>query len=363
MQGRHIHKINQPRGQREDGVEAVIPNLSWRYSGGTATNQAIAPGLARLLCVAWLGPDRPEGVGLLTLRDLLRLRARRDSPVVWHARRNIEMAVGLLLKSLGWPFVLIFTSAAQRHHTAITRWMISRVDAVIAPSAASASFAHRPAAVIHHGVDPVRYAPAADRAAAWAATGLPGRYGIGCFGRVRRQKGTDLFVTAMCRLLPHYPDYTAVVIGATTPSHRAFAARLKAQAAAAGLSDRILFLGALPTLDVQRWFGRLSIYAFTSRNEGFGLTLLEAMAVGAALVAARSGAAEVVVADGKTGLLVPPGDVDALTAALESLMRDPAEAAAMGRRARERAVAEFSLNAEVASIAKLYRTVRSGGRS
>jgi len=77
MQGRHIHKINQSRGQREDGVEAVIPNLSWRYSGGTATNQAIAPGLARLLCVAWLGPDRPEGVAQLTLRDLLRLRARR----------------------------------------------------------------------------------------------------------------------------------------------------------------------------------------------------------------------------------------------------------------------------------------------
>ena len=363
MQGRHIHKTNQSRGQREDGIEAVIPNLSWRYSGGTATNQAIAPGLARLLCVAWLGPDRPEGVARLTLRDLLRLRARRVSPVVWHARRNIEMAVGLLLKSLGWPFVLIFTSAAQRHHTAITRWMISRVDAVIAPSAASASFAHRPAAVIHHGVDPVCYAPAADRAAAWAATGLPGRYGIGCFGRVRRQKGTDLFVTAMCRLLPRYPDYTAVVIGATTASHRAFAARLKAQAAVAGLSDRILFLGALPTPDVQRWFARLSIYAFTSRNEGFGLTLLEAMAVGAALVAARSGAAEVVVADGTTGLLVPPGDADALTAALESLMRDPAAAAAMGRRARETAVAEFSLDAEVASIAKLYRTVRSGGRS
>ncbi len=335
MQGRHIHETNQSHGQREDGIEAVIPNLSWRYSGGTATNQAIAPGLARLLCVAWLGPDRPEGVARLTLRDLLRLRARRPSPVVWHARRNIEMAVGLLLKTLGWPFVLIFTSAGQRHHTAITRWMINRVNAALG----------------------------ADRAAAWAATGLPGHYGIGCFGRVRRQKGTDLFVTAMCRLLPRFPDYTAVVIGATTASHRAFVARLNAQAAAAGLSDRILFLGALPTPDVQRWFGRLSIYAFTSRNEGFGLTLIEAMAAGAALMAARSAAAEVVVADGTTGLLVPPGDVDALTAALEKLMRDPAAAATMGRRARERAVAEFSLDAEVAGIAKLYSTVRSGGRS
>ncbi|HKM87715.1 MAG TPA: glycosyltransferase family 4 protein [Xanthobacteraceae bacterium] len=357
-----MHEINQSRGQRDDGVEVVIPNLSWRYSGGTATNQAIAPALARLMRVAWLGSDRPDGVTPLMPRDLMRLRAR-PSPVVWHARRNIEMAAGLLLKSLGWPFVLIFTSAGQRHHKAITRWMIKQVDAVIAPSAASASFAHRPATVIHHGVDPARYAPAADRAAEWAAGGLPGRYGIGCFGRIRPQKGTDLFVTAMCRLLPRYPDYTAVVIGATTASHRAFAARLRAEAAAAGLADRILFLGALPTPEVQRWFARLSIYAFTSRNEGFGLTLLEAMAAGAALVAARAGAAEVVVADRRTGLLVPPGDIDALAAALETLMRDPAATAAMGRRARERAVTEFSLDAEVAGIAKLYRAVRSGGRS
>ena len=57
---------------------------------------------------------------------------------------------------------------------------------------------------------------------------------------------------------------------------------------------------------MQRWYQRLTIYAFTSRNEGFGLTLIEAMAAGAALVAARAGAAELVVEDGVTGVLTPP---------------------------------------------------------
>ena len=84
--------------------------------------------------------------------------------------------------------------------------------------------------------------------------------------------------------------------------------------------------------EVQRWYRRLTIYAFTSRNEGFGLTLIEAMSVGAALVASRAGAAELVVEDGVTGVLTPPGDADALVAALEPLMRDPASSAAMGRR-------------------------------
>src|ERR1700728_1110905 len=360
MQGRNMHEPDQSRANRLSAiaaVEAIIPNLSWRYSGGTATNQAIAPGLARIMRLGWLGPDRPDGVVRLRLGDLMRLRARRSSPIVWHARRNIEMAAGLLLKFLGWPFVLIFTSAGQRHKTITTRWMIGRVDAVIAPSAASASFLQRRATVIHHGVDLARYAPAPDRAADWAASGLPGRYGIGCFGRIRPQKGTDLFVTAMCRLLPRYPDFTAVVIGDTIGVHHAFAERLKADIAAAGLSGRIHFLGALPAHEVPRWFARISIYAFTSRNEGFGLTLLEAMAAGTALVATRAGAAEIVVADGKTGLLVPVGDADALPAALESLMRDPAAAAALAARAREKAVAEFSIDTEVARIAEVYRSV------
>ena len=87
--------------------------------------------------------------------------------------------------------------------------------------------------------------------------------------------------------------------------------RLRGMVAEAGLAERVRFLGELPIEEVPRWYQRISIYAFTSREEGFGLTLLEAMAAGTALVAARSGAAETVVADGATGVLVPPGDVDA----------------------------------------------------
>jgi mannosyltransferase len=212
--------------------------------------------------------------------------------------------------------------------------------------------------VILHGVDTGLYAPPSDRAAAFAAAGLPGRHAIGCFGRVRAQKGTDVFVEAMCRLLPRYPDFTAVIVGAETSDQRSFAEQLRQRVHAAGLTERVRFLGELPIEDVPRWFQRISIYAFTSRNEGFGLTLLEAMAAGNAVVAARAGAADRVITDGETGLLVPPGDVDALVLALEPLLRDPAAAAAMGRRARDRVVQEFSVDREAASIAAVYRRIQ-----
>ncbi len=338
-------------------LSVVIPNLHWHYSGVTATNRMVAPRLAKFLPTAWLGSDAPERMPRMTVGDLLRLRlsSQRRKPRIWHARRNNEMMAGLSLKLLGWPLALVFTSVAQRRHSWITRVLIARMDAVIAASEASAAYLDRPATVVLHGIDAERYRPPPDRAAAFAATGLPGTYGIGCFGRVRAQKGTDVFVEAMCALLPKYPDFTAIVVGAVTPDQRAFARALEARVAAAGLSERVRFLGELPTEEVPQWFQRISIYAFTSRNEGFGLTLLEAMAAGAALVAARAGGAQAVVRDGETGMLVPPGDVGALVAALEPLLRAPERAAAMGRKARASVLAEFTVDAEVERIAAVYR--------
>src|ERR1700716_1336014 len=339
-----------------DNLQLIVPNLHRRYSGVTATNRMVAPKLAKLFHAAWLGPDAPDGIGRMGVAELLKLRRRR-TPLIWHARRNNEMIAGVVLRTLGWPLKLVFTSAAQRHHTWITRWLIRRMDAIIATSVISASFLKVQATVIPHGVDTDVYAPPANRAAAFAEAGLPGRYAIGCFGRVRAQKGSDVFVDAMCRLLPHYPDFTAVIVGAITPEQTAFANDLKKRIEAAGLGSRIVITGELEIEEVQRWYQRLTIYAFTSRNEGFGLTLLEEIAAGGALVAARAGAADLVVEDGATGVLTPPGEVDALVAALEPLMRDPASAIAMGIRAQWRVLEKFSLDVEAAAIAKVYRSL------
>jgi mannosyltransferase len=343
-----------------DQVAAIIPNLHWHYSGVTATNRMIAPHLAAAMPLAWFGRDAPDGIRRLLLGELLAMRFGRR-PRIWHARRNNEMIAGLLLRWLGWPLRLVFTSAAQRRHSWLTRFLIARMDAVIATSAAAASYLRRPATVIHHGVDTATYAPPADRIAEYAGIGLPGRYGIGCFGRVRRQKGTDVFVEAMCRLLPAYPDFTAVIVGAVAPDQRAFAEALGAQVAAAGLSERIRFLGELPIAEVPHWYRRISIYAFTSRDEGFGLTLLEAMAAGTLVIASRAGAAETVIEHGVTGILVPPDDVGALVRALEPILQAPGQIAGFGRRARERIEADFRIEGEAQAILAVYRSVLRDG--
>lgn len=350
-------------GAALDDLEVIIPNLKKRYSGGTAVNRTIAPLIAERCRTAWLGPDRPQGVAGLSVADLLRLRFRqpgRRPARIWHARRNSEMLLGLVLKRLGWKLKLIFNSAGQRTKTRYTGFLVAHMDAVIATSETSASFVGRSAAIIHHGIDVETYRPPADRLAAFAATGLPGKYGIGTFGRVRRQKGVDLFVEAACRLLPKYPDFTAVVIGFVSVDNRLFVEGLKQRIAAAGLSDRIRFLGELPIEEVPLWYQRISIYVFASRVEGFGLTMLEAMAAGDAVVATRAGSAETVIADGETGMLAPIDDVDGLVQALEPLMRDPERMAEMGARARARVVKDFSRDREVDEIVSVYRRLWEG---
>jgi mannosyltransferase len=271
------------------------------------------------------------------------------------------MAVGILLRYLlRMPLKLIFTSAAQRRHTAYTKWLIRRMDAVIATSDRSGSFLEVPHTVIQHGVDLSLFHPPEAAEDGIAATGLPGRYLVGCFGRVRHQKGTDLFVRAMIELLPQHPEWTAVVSGRVTAEHVGFGDKLKADVAVAGLADRILFLGEVP--DIKVWYRRLTLYVAPSRNEGFGLTPLEAMASRTAVVASDAGAYAELIAEGETGSVVAAGDGEALTLAIAPYIADPALAIAHGENALRYVRANFALEKEATAIGAVYDRLLGGNR-
>ena len=97
-----------------------------------------------------------------------------------------------------------------------------------------------------------------------------------------------------------------------------------------------------------------TVFACPSVYEPLGIVNLEAMACGTAVVGSRTGGIPEVVADGETGLLVPPGDPEALADALNVLLSDPGLARAMGQAGRKRAVAEFGWHAIAAQTADLY---------
>jgi mannosyltransferase len=342
-------------------IEVIAPNFKRRLSGVTSTIVQLIPVQARSLRIATLGPGLPAGLPALGWRQLVGLlRPPRGRPFrIWHARRNVEMIGGVVLRDiLRAPLKLVFTSAAQRHHQPLTKWLIRRMDAVIATNQRSASFLEVPHTVILHGIDLDKFHPAQGPDDAFSASGLPGKRAIGCFGRVRHQKGTDLFVDAVIALLPEFPDWTAVVTGRVTVEHQAFAHELERRVAEAGLGERVVFLGEVP--DIKPWYRRVSLYVAPSRNEGFGLTPLEAMASGSPVVASDAGAYADLIAEGVTGYIVPAGDGAALTQAIRKYLSDPALLEAHRANALADVHKRFPLQGEAAAIGQVYEGLWAG---
>jgi len=186
---------------------------------------------------------------------------------------------------------------------------------------------------------------------------LPGKYGTGIFGRIRPTKGTDIFVDAMIDVLPRFPEFTAIITGQALAEHQDYLRAMEDKIRAAGLSERIIFLGNLAAEEIPRWYQNVAIMVACPRYEPFGITPLEAMASGCAVVASRTGAFEYIVKPGETGALVPTGDAQALADALITLMQDPEKIVSMGSAGRDRVTAEFSIEKEAEGIAQVYRAV------
>ena len=161
-------------------------------------------------------------------------------------------------------------------------------------------------------------------------------------------------------MLSELPQGRALMMGRATDDHRAFLQGLKAEVAAAGLSNRILFRDEVPIAQLAAHFQALDLYVAPQRWEGFGLTPLEAMACGTPVVATRVGAFEDLIADGVTGHLVEVGDADAIASHVRELIANADQRTAFGSAARQRVVAEFSIEREATALVDLYRALLDG---
>ena len=345
-----------------DGVHVIAPNFKVRLSGVTSTIIQLVPVQNEMgQKVAVLGPGLPAHLPHLRYRDLWKLwrRPQDRSFRVWHARRNIEMLPGIILRDiLRMPLKLVFTSASQRKHSGWTKWLISRMDHVIAVCGKTASYLERDSTVILHGIDLQRFSAPSDKADAKRAVGLEqGKRHIGCFGRVRHQKGTDLFVDAMIRLLPQHPEWVAVIAGRATSKHVAFEEELKARVAASGLADRILFVGE--HTNINEWYRALDLFVAPQRWEGFGLTPLEAMATGVPVIASDVGAFAELILDGKTGCMVQRGSLDSFCSGIATYLSDADLIHAQGEAALKHMRDNFSIEREAEAIGGVYQQLAS----
>ena len=304
-------------------------------------------------------------VDLSWRRRLARL-VEDESPDVVVAHSPVPfMADVAALASGGRPFVLtyhagplakgrlLFDAAAAAYETLALRLLLKRAVAVVHYSPdfgrVHARLLEGKAHVVAPGVDLGQFSPNGS---------APHERSVLYVGRMERSslwKGVRHLIDAVPLVLRSVPDLTVDLVGAgdDVPSLRHYAS-------SKGLERIVKFHGALDGPELVERYRRASLVVLPSTlaAESFGMVLLEAAACGRPAVASRVGGIPSAVLDGETGLLVPPGDVGALAEAVTTILNDDDFARSLGRRAAERARAEFSWDARVDATREILEGVR-----
>ncbi len=208
-------------------------------------------------------------------------------------------------------------------------------------------------AVIPSGIDLERFRLVAERRDRHGRTAIPGlslpsdAVVVGSVGWLTDVKGHGTLIEAVAKLAPTHLSVHLVIVGSgdRLSDYRARAARL-------GIADRVHFLGE--RRDVPDCLAGMDIFVLPSLNEGMGRALIEAMAAGLPVVASRVGGVPAVLEDGRSGRLVPPGDADALAAAIGALLAKPEDAMALARAGSARIGERFGAGAMVRAIESVY---------
>jgi glycosyltransferase involved in cell wall biosynthesis len=340
-------------GGAEHTLGTLLRNLDERFSVSLVT---ATPEVAEYLA-AQRPPRRVTVVRKRSDQDprstVPRLRAAlaKDEPDLVHVNRTWlwDRPVDILAATLvlGARVVVVehtqsLPSRSKRQRN-LRRRLSERVDAMVSVSDAAAREAERhiglpPGSVrtIHNGVEPAEPLPA-DRPLGRPVT-------IGAVGRLSWEKGYEYLAPVLREL----GDARALIVG--DGPDREKLARL---ALAEGVADRVEMVGWQD--DVSRWFGRFDVFLAPSRSEGSPpLTALQAMMLGVPVVAADVGGIPEAIDDHETGILVPPADTEAMTAAIDELIVDDGLRRRIVALAGERVRRDFSAPEMARSFEALY---------
>lgn len=283
------------------------------------------------------------------VRAALRLAKMRPSLVI-ALHPHLAPVVSLMKWRSPKLFSVVFTHGVEvwRPLSRSRKLALQRADLLLAPSADTAK-----RLISEQGVSPakIRRLPWAldlefeTRVAASAAAALPAEFPrsgrailtVGRWDAAEKYKGADTLIAALPRVLQSASDASLVLVGDGNDLPR-----LEQLARELGVSSHTHFLRGLTPKQLSACYEACNLFVLPSRGEGFGMVFLEAMAHGKPVIGGAHGGIPDIVEEGRTGLLVPHGDVDRLAAAVEFIFADPARANAMGILGRERVATHFS---------------------
>jgi glycosyltransferase involved in cell wall biosynthesis len=257
--------------------------------------------------------------------------------------------LAMFVEHIGWPER---GSDFHRVGTAMEELSIKRADALMACSANIADLtaglygvSRQAIDVVHCGVDAEAFRPPAERA-------VGGRPTVLFVGNIVGNKGVEVVFEAVLRLRRRYPDVRLQVVG----DCGGLAQELQEHARGAGAAANVEFTGFVGRAGLPALYQGADVFCSPAQYEGgVANVYLEAMACGCPVVASTAGGAPEAVADGQTGLLVPPGDVASVASALDRILGDARLRSRMGEAARQKVEDYFAMDQYVARVLAVYQ--------
>jgi glycosyltransferase involved in cell wall biosynthesis len=300
--------------------------------------------------------------------------ARRIRADLIHTNMEVVLDGGIAARWLGLPHVMHYRGNTLDKPRPIfdilTGVWTGLADQVFCISRATAEiFMKRgrgaKVSVLYNPVDIASFGEAKRSAAVRAALGACDEAPlVGTVGRIHPRKDLETFIRASAMVAARHPSARFVIIGAAEgPVEEAHREALRKLAGGLGLGDRIVFAGA--RLDMPAVFKALDIFVLSSRHEGFGRALAEALVVGVPSVVSREGALPELLEDGVHGFTATPAVPSEFAEKIARLIDDPVLRASLGRAARLRARAFDSVmvGTEVLSTYRSLCTAAARRRS
>ncbi len=272
--------------------------------------------------------------------------ARR--PALWHVRNQIDEdylppSVARIIRILArWVprFVITCSGATLRS---------------VYPDAPANSLPFSPnhtarGAVVHDGTT--------SPASANKSTKHDGVFRIGLIGRISPWKGQHIFVRAAALVHQKFPNARFFIVGSALFGEAEYEREVRSLVENIGIPDLVTFTGFRS--DVLNVIAEMDLIVHASTmGEPFGLVIIEGMAAGKPVIATNGGGVPEIVEDGKTGILVPMGDAQAMATAIGKVLADPALALDMGARGKERVRGHFTIEHTARKVEAVYRAMLS----
>lgn len=282
--------------------------------------------------------------------DIIHLNSSKISII--GSMATIFLKCKVIYTAHGWVFNEPMNGLKRSLYEKLERWTAKIKDAIICVSEndvrtaidakiASPGKLH----MIHNGITD---SPLLDAASAKAKLGFgPEEFVIGSIGNLYATKGFEHFIEAMKILVDSGFNFKAIIIGEGQER-----AKLEDLISQYNLRQRVFLLGRID--QARQLLPAFDIYVCSSVKEGLSYTIIEAMLAQRPIIATSVGGNPEMIIEGETGLLAGPANAMSLAGRIHELLDDPARTASLGQAARQKALAEFSLDKMVEQTKEVY---------